>query len=244
MPVTDDVLARAKDHDTAAMEAVVADSLPHVYRMAIALTGREGVGRQVVHSVVRQSLRVLPRWRVGVSPENWYYHHTVLTARAAAAATPPPDPHQDALVPPSSAGEADYLAFVRALRNLPRQQAEAFILHHGERLNDRLLGVAMDCSTEAAGKHLEAATQELAAVTGGQLDTLASRLSRAYGALAPAGEAVTPAARRYVHGHLRPRRFRRVFSAVAITAALLLTAYLLWTFRDPLLSLLSRLRTG
>ena len=110
--------------------------------------------------MIRRSLRVLPKWRTGVVPENWFYHHTLLSARGFLAR--PPDPHQDLLVtaapapkdprdaaPPTGEialawvgpDEASYVAFVRALRNLPAQQAEAFILHHGERLNERLLGV-------------------------------------------------------------------------------------------------------
>ena len=66
---------------------------------------------------------------------------------------PAPAPNQDLLITVGPTGLPAYAGFIRALRTLPVQQAEAFILHHGEHLNERLLGVAMDLSTGAAGSH-------------------------------------------------------------------------------------------
>src|SRR5687767_1682334 len=81
MPVPEEVVRRAKKFDRRAMEEIVSDAYPSVYRMAHALTGRPGAARQVLHDVIRRSLRVLPTWRAGAVPENWYYHHTLLAAR-------------------------------------------------------------------------------------------------------------------------------------------------------------------
>src|SRR3954447_10944249 len=96
MAIGDETLTRAKDFDRQAMVDLLSDVYPAVYRMAHALTGRPGAGRQVVHDVIRRSLRVLPKWRTGVVPENWFYHHTLLSARDFLAR--PPDPKQDLLV--------------------------------------------------------------------------------------------------------------------------------------------------
>src|SRR5215212_2251907 len=96
MAISDDVFRRARDYDRRAMEDLLAEVYPAVYRMAHALTGRPGAGKQVVHDVIRRSLRVLPKWRTGVVPENWFYHHTLLSARGFLAR--PPDPKQDLLV--------------------------------------------------------------------------------------------------------------------------------------------------
>src|SRR4051794_4055506 len=198
MAIGDDLLRRAKDYDRRALEELLSDVYPVVYRMAHALTGRPGAGRQVVHDVIRRSLRVLPKWRTGVVPENWFYHHTLLSARQFLSR--PPEPRQDLLVtaapnasPDADAGaapptgeialawvaptDASYVAFVRALRSLPPQQAEAFILHHGERLNERLLGVAMDCSLTAAATHLGAAKAALNAVSGGRTELFAEMMA-------------------------------------------------------------------
>ena len=247
MAIADDLLRRAKDYDCGAMEELLADVYPAVYRMAHALTGRPGAGRQVVHDVVRRSLRVLPNWRPGLVPENWFYHHTLLSAREFLAR--PPDPRQDLLVTaapsaadaePAPTGEialawvapdqASYVAFVRALRNLPVQQAEAFILHHGERLNERLLGVAMDCSVAAAANHLAAANVALNAVTAGRTDAFAATLSRAYRALTPPPATIHPVARKYVARAIRPRWLRRIFR-VTLLLALLTGACLAWRER-------------
>jgi DNA-directed RNA polymerase specialized sigma24 family protein len=230
MPVPEEVVRRAKQFDRRAMEEIVSDVYPSVYRMAHALTGRPGAARQVLHDVIRRSLRVLPNWRAGAVPENWYYHHTLLSARDFSAR--PPDPREDLLVAAAveAANDPMYLGFVRALRNLPPQQSEAFILHHGERLNDRLLGVAMDCSTGAAHTHLEAARQALAAVSGGGIDVLVTTLERAYQSLTPPPTAIAPVARRYVGRMLRPRRLRRLFR-ITLLIALVVAGYFAWRER-------------
>ena len=230
MPLPDDVVQRAKDYDRRAMEQVLAESYPAVYRMAHALTGHTGTARKVLHEVLRRSLLVLPNWRAGTAPENWFYHHTLLSARELT--TRPPDPRDDLLVAAAADASADpaYIGFVRALRNLPPQQAESFLLHHGEKLNTRLLGVAMDCSAGAAGTHLDAARQALAAVSGAGIDVLTNTLARAYHALTPPPAAVAPVARQYVKRTLRPRRLRRLVR-VLFVVGLVFAAYFAWQER-------------
>jgi DNA-directed RNA polymerase specialized sigma24 family protein len=241
MPLTDDVLVRAQKFDRRAMEQLVADAYPSVYRMAHALTGKTGAARQVLHDVLRRSLRVLENWRVGSVPENWFYHHTLLTARSLSQT--PPDPRKDLLVAAAAEAAHDpfYIAFVKTLRGLPPQQAEAFILHHGEKLNDRLLGVAMDCSTGAAHTHLDAARRALAAVSGAGIDVLTATLERAYQALTPPPAAVAPVARRYVRQRLRPRRFKR-FVRVVVLVALMAGGYYAWRERSRWLPLVNDLK--
>jgi DNA-directed RNA polymerase specialized sigma24 family protein len=250
MAIGDETLARAKGYDRQAMVDLLSDVYPAVYRMAHALTGRPGAGRQVVHDVVRRSLRVLPKWRAGLVPENWFYHHTLLSARDFLAR--PPDPKQDLLVtaakakgaaapPVNTAGGAigfaevspddpSYVAFIRALRNLPAQQAEAFILHHGERLNERILGVAMDCSVAAAANHLGAANTALNSVTAGRTDAFAMTMAKAYHALTPPPTTIEPTARKYVARAIRPRVLKRIVRAIVLLA-LLVGAYLAWRER-------------
>ena len=241
MPVADDVVRRAKTGEPRAMEELLADAYPSVYRMAHALTGRTGAARQVMHGVLRRGLRVMQGWRVGTVPENWFYHHTLLSARDFGRR--PPDPREDLLV--AAAGEAAhdpfYVAFVKTLRNLPPQQSEAFILHHGEKLNDRLLGVAMDCSTNAAHTHLAAATQALASASGPGMGVLTSTLGKAYHALTPPQTAIAPIARRYVRHNLRPRLLRRLVR-LFILAALLAAAYFAWRERRRWLPLVNDLK--
>src|SRR3954469_14015236 len=115
MPVTDDVLRRAQKFDRRAMEELLAEAYAPVYRMAHALTGRTGAGRQVLHDVLRRSLRVLESWRIGSVPENWFYHHTLLTARELSQQ--PPDPRKDLLVAAAAEAAHDpfYIAFVKTL---------------------------------------------------------------------------------------------------------------------------------
>ena len=78
-------------------------------------------------------MRVLPTWRKGMIPENWFYHHTLLAARQVEAK--PPDAEHDLLVTAGPTSVAAYIAIVRALRNLPRQHA--FLERERERVGRR-----------------------------------------------------------------------------------------------------------
>ena len=229
------------------MEDLLRDVYPAVYRMAHVLTGRPGAGRQVVHDVIRRSLRVLPKWRDGVVPENWFYHHTLLGADFLAR---PPEPRRTCSSPRPPApsprrrrrtgeialawvapDDASYVAFVRALRNLPVQQAEAFILHHGERLNERLLGVAMDCSDGAAANHLGAANTALNAVTAGRTDSFAATLARAYRALTPPPATIAPTSRANTSPAASARAACGGSSALLLLLALLVGGFFAWRER-------------
>src|SRR5436190_20123545 len=162
----DEILKRARKYDRSAVEALLATYYPIVYRIAYSLTGREDVGRGVVRFVFNQSLKVLPKWDRDGAPQRWFTHHTVLTTRRADRYEP--EPAKDVLVKPFGKPPADYVAFIRALRALPQQQREAFLLTQGEGFDLRALAVAMDCSTEAAGNHLKAATDMLRTISGAE----------------------------------------------------------------------------
>ena len=239
MQIPEDLVDRARRLDRPAVEAVLAAAYPAVYRIAHALVPAVGPADEVVGLVLRRSVRVMPAWRPGAAAEHWFYHHTVLAARPRAA--PPGDPLRDPLVP-SAGPDPAYAAFVRAVRLLPPQQAEAFVLHHGERLNPRLLAVAMDCSTAAATQHLQTATEALAAVAGGPgpLEGFAAVLSRAYAGLAPPADSVGPTVRAEVARVLRPRRLRRILKAVFWLAVLAALAYAGWRWRADLMRLFPR----
>lgn len=229
MAISDELLDKARRGHPGAAEEVLAEAYPAVFRMAYALTGRPGAARQVLHDVLRRSLRVMPHWRRGMVPENWFYHHTIITARSASPQPPPPQ--DDVLLKQARSDNPAYAAFLRAVRSLPRQQTEAFILHHGEKLNTRLLGVAMDCSQNAAADHLRAAEQSVSAVTGEATPVLIATMEQAYSTLAPPVTAVRPAARKYVARHLRPRRIKRI-ALLILLLALLAALFYLWQSRD------------
>lgn len=242
MFASDDLLDRAQRMEPAAMHGLLAGAYPAVGRIACALVGREDLARRVAARVLARSLRVLPSWRRGAAPENWYYHHTLIAAReAAGAAGPDVDPLADALVARSpDAVNAGYVAFVRALRRLPPQQAEAFLLHHGERLNQRYLALAMDCSTAAAEAHLRAAGESLDALVAGGVGAHVTALTQAYAALTPAAGSFDAALRGIVGGYLRPIRRRRLLRRLVLIMIVGLCAVALWHWRDAIGSIVGR----
>src|SRR4029079_7945172 len=159
--------------------------------------------------------------------------------RARCARVPPPaDPMCAPLVIHSGAAAQDpaYAAFVRAIRQLHPQQSEAFILHHGERLNARMLRVAMARSTGAAQMHLQVADDHMNAVSGGRGHELSAVLTRAYAAMA----AAMPPAEGVLRIEVRRMRWRRFLRRVARTFVTLLVlggmGYGVWFFRDELLA--------
>ena len=229
----DDILARVRRLDRAAVEQILTSSYPSVHRMAHALAGTPAAGARVARRVLRQGLRVMPGWRKGIIPENWFYHHTLLTARELSPH--PPAQSSDVLLLAGPPDDPAYAAFVRGLRGLGRQQMEAFVLHHGERLNARLLGVAMDSSTGAAANHLSAADDAMRTLAGADFGDRVARLSAAYAALTPPETAVRGTARREAASAIWARRVRRLIRRLFILALLAGLAYAGWRWRDLLL---------
>jgi len=230
--VADETLAQVRKSDRQAVEAILNDCYPTVHRMACALTGQAAVAQRVTRAVLRQCIRVMPSWRKGTIAENWFYHHTLLASREAA--THPPPAKQDLLVAAGPTDAPAYVAFIRALRELPRQQTEAFLLNQCEKLNPRLLGVAMDCSTQAATAHLLAATQAMRTIAGEQFSDLTAALDKAYAALTPAETVVHGTVRQQVSSVLWRRRLRRLVRRVVLLAVLTGLAYLAWRHQDLL----------
>src|SRR3954468_16542633 len=96
MPIDEDVVARARRFDRAAVETILTELFPAVHRIAYALTGRPDAGSAVERFVLKRSMRVLEAWKDADAPERWFYHHTVLATRRARHA--PADLNQDLLL--------------------------------------------------------------------------------------------------------------------------------------------------
>ena len=226
MPIDQELLNRARRMDRAAVEAVFADNYPALYRMALGLSGRLDVGMGVVRFVVKQALRVLPSWKDEDAPQRWFLHHTILTVRRASKHQP--DQKNDVLLDDPKTATPEYLAFIRALRGLPMQQREAYILRHGENINERYISVAMDCSLQATVNHLTAATDALRLIAGPNLDTYTEQMSRIYRTLTPQGSLMIPKLRRTIAAHIWPRRILRTLGWLIILALALAIAYAVW----------------
>jgi DNA-directed RNA polymerase specialized sigma24 family protein len=229
MEIAPQLFARAQKLNRPAVEALFASVYPAVLRIARGLAGRIDVADGVVRFVMLRAPTMLPRWRDSTAAERWFLHHTVLTARRAAA-------HEPSVKTDLLAADADppYAAFIRALRQLPIQQREAFILHAGERFNPRFLGVAMDCSTDAAQNHLDAATTALRNIAGNDFAALANHLATNYIHLGPAPDDIAPAVGKWAGKALRPHQFRRLLRRLIVTLILALLLLAAWHWRTRL----------
>jgi len=241
VPITDDIMARARGSDRAAIETILSGSFPAVHRMTHALSGNSRTATLVERHVLQRAIRVMPRWRKGITPENWFYHHALLVSREAAKRAPPAD--RDLLVTAGPGGEPAYVAFVRALRGLPQQQMEAFLLNHGEKLNSRLQGVAMDCSAGAAATHLTAATDALRTISGESFNEVVPALERAYAALTPPETVVRATVAQQVSAGLWSVRLRRWFRRAVILALLCVLGYVVWRWHALLIQWFQVLRS-
>ena len=120
------------------------------------LTGDAATQHTITETVLQQSVEVMAEWRDGASPRRMVlpsYSAHVRTGRDRA-----PRRRRKQCLPPRRRLLMSLIMPSCGQCELPLQQREAFILHQGERLNPRLLGVAMDCSITAAQVHLDAAT--------------------------------------------------------------------------------------
>jgi DNA-directed RNA polymerase specialized sigma24 family protein len=242
VPVSDEVLDQARAGDRDAVEAVITESFPAVHRIAHAMTGDPVIASKVVRFVLRRGVSVMPRWRAGLIPENWFYHNTLITLRRLNATHP--SPQHDLLITVGPTSLPAYPAFIRALRGLPNQQAEAFILRHGEQLNERLLGVAMDLSIVAATSHLAAATTALQTIAGPDYPLLSAAFEKAYALLTPPDTIVRTAALSEIRAVLWKKLLRRLARRLINLAILAAIAYAGWHWRAQLLEWFNKARAA
>ena len=222
---TAETIAAARKLKPQAVADLLTTQYASVYRIAYALAGRWDVGRSVARFVLARSVRFMPKWDPDDDPANWYHRFTIMTSRRSLAKHKKIDPKKDVLVEQALEPDGEYVAFVAALRHLEPQQREAFLLHHGERLNDRYAALAMDCSTEAAHNHLVVAERQLRLVAGPSMAALTKKLADAYMHLTPTDDSVVPAVNRVV---FRQVTVRRVWRFVKLLVALALFGGLLW----------------
>lgn len=223
-----DLYERARKLDARAVEQILGALYPAVHRLAYGLTGREDAGRKVVRAIMHRGMAQIPRWRREGDAERWFLHHTVLLTRRMRA--PEGDPEGDVLVRADPQVLPEHVAFVRALRKLAHQPREAIVLHDGERLEPRLLAVAMDCSMEAAANHLATGRRELLAVVGSDLNLLLARLARAYHALTPQEGLALPMLKQAARRFVWPKRLWRTVRAVATVGILIAIGYVMYRY--------------
>ncbi|HEX3358540.1 MAG TPA: hypothetical protein VHS31_16315 [Tepidisphaeraceae bacterium] len=223
-PVVDDtIVAKARKYNRAAIETIFVENYQAISRIAIGLSGRVDVGMGVVRFAIKQALRALPAWKDETAPQRWFLHHTILLVRRATKHQP--SRNNDTLISDPRTAPPEYIAFIRALRQLPMQQRESFILHHGERLNERYSAVAMDCSVIAAANHLNAANGTLRPIAGDQFDAFIKTIHQTYRSLGPAEAMTLPKIRRAIVGYVWPRRIARWTGWVLILGFIVAISY-------------------
>jgi DNA-directed RNA polymerase specialized sigma24 family protein len=221
------VVAAASAMKRSAVEKLLRANYPRISRIALGLCGRESIGRGVIKTVIARSLKVMPRWRNETDAINWFLHHTVIAARAACKSAP--RPREDCLLTRIGQPSPAYDAFVRALRHLPSQQAEAFLLFRCEHLEPRQSAVAMDCSTAAAANHLIAANKALSGVTVDQFDAQSDTLDRVYASLTPTEDLIVGKVAA-VGRRVSRRRLRRLLFTLIILAMAGAAGWIIWRF--------------
>jgi DNA-directed RNA polymerase specialized sigma24 family protein len=221
--LTDDLVRSARKGKRSAVVAVLAIHYPIVWRMAAGLSGRNDVARGVVKFVMKRSLRNLRSWKDETAPTRWFAHHTLLTTRRAAK-------HQPALTDDTllSKNDLPHIAFIRALRALPMQQREAFILSAGEKIDLRAIAVAMDCSTTAADNHLREAMYRLRELAGDRYEDFVAELRGVYLKLAPDDDLSVPAVRMRVERFVLPWHIWRIVKFLLALVLLGFTIFFAW----------------
>jgi DNA-directed RNA polymerase specialized sigma24 family protein len=211
MEISEHVVEDALRGRPKAISELLAQVYPHVYRLSSALAGREDVGRGVTRFVLTRSMHVMSSWEDEVDARQWFLRYTILNSRRAARHRP--DPKSDLLL-----GDApgELMVLVAALRKLPHQQQEAFLLHHCEKAATRVAAVAMDCSTLAFDNHLAAANESLRLAANERFDEFVKLVADRYARLAPREELILPRVKSVVRRFVWPRRVLRAIGWVII----------------------------
>ena len=126
----DDLVHAAAGMQSAALNRLLRVQYGQVCRVAHALATRPVTARKIVKRVMRSCVQFLPKWKTAQESDNWFLHHTILVTREIVGATSP-RPENDYLIQHVGSPTPAYLAFVRALRILPRSSGRRFCLVGG-----------------------------------------------------------------------------------------------------------------
>jgi len=218
-----DLVYDASHGNATALTAVLCACYPTMARVAVAVSGDTARGLLLVKELVGRSMSAAPKWQDESAPSRWFMHHTILSIREHPVLT-----RKDPLLQFAAGKELPYTAFLRALRKLPPQQIEAFILTHGEGLDERQLAIAMDCSTTAAANHLSAASDALRSVTAGTFDDRMAEFKNAYNNLTPDAGQVQAYIGSRVRGYTAAKATGRTLKWLGYTCVFAVIAYALW----------------
>jgi DNA-directed RNA polymerase specialized sigma24 family protein len=213
-----------RSFDKAQVIADLTGTYPEVMRLAMLLTGREDVARGVAKFVMSRAVAAWPTWETPEQMRGWFFHHALLTSRRAVKHRPT---RENEFLLQDTAASPQYAAFVAALRDLPFQQAEAWLLFDVLDLDIRGCSVAMDCSTAATQNHLTAARTTLHQLAGDHYPALLERVRETTYAFTPDEAPAVRAVEKTVRRYLLPKRVEAVL-IVLILAAITLAAWKLW----------------
>jgi hypothetical protein len=209
-------------------QETVSSIFPQACRLAITLCGDRPTGLNVSRHVLRRSGLLVDRWKDFPEGQRWFLRYTVLCTREH----PPESSKNDHLF--LAARSAEQQAIIVALRHLPGQQREAFILHHGEQLDLRQTATAMDCSLSAVKNHLHQATAALNEIAIGGIQPFVLALPEMMHQLTPDPDTVELEIKRSLRVRRRRGGLALLFKFLkeALNWLLLLAAiWALWTWR-------------
>jgi DNA-directed RNA polymerase specialized sigma24 family protein len=224
-----DLLDAVRKLKPAAVQQLLHEQAPQVYRLAYALAGRWDVGRGIARFVLNRSVRMMPKWKPEEDPANWFHRFTIMVSRRSAKHRPAAG--KDVLIEQALSPDQKYVAFIAALRQLETQQREAFLLRVGEKLNERYSALAMDCSTKAVETHLIGALRQLKLVAGEDFEPVSAKLADAYMHLTPESDQLVPQVSSVVFRRVSLRRCFKLmgfFIAVALLALIAWAGWKLW----------------
>jgi DNA-directed RNA polymerase specialized sigma24 family protein len=218
---------------------VIVRYVPEAFAIATLLTGSFEVGRQAIHRLTVASMKQLPTWTDPDEGRRWFRHQAVLVARQLGTSGVD-DVHVFARA--DSALPAGFPAFIRAVRKLPQQQQESFLLQHGLGFDPRERGVAMDCSTTAAQTHLQEAERQLIPLLGADYNLMRVTLRDGATRLLDVQDPHGFVARRYRSPRGRRRR-DAMLGLLVILCASAGVAWLAWSYRNEIREFLETLPT-
>lgn len=223
--ITDDDIAAACDGNTGAIERVYAQALEPCARVATSVSGRPDVAHNVLRELVRRSTKQFEKWSYADEASRWFMHHTIILLREHRK---PLTPRDDMLLKDIGGPDVvQYVAMVNAIRKLPDQQQEAFLLTHAQRWNTRLCAIAMDCSNTAVESHLVEANRQIQPLLGEHASALLGFLNKVHLSI----PIEYPSAPKIIAARIKARRgARAVRTLVGWGLVALIVAAIVWVW--------------
>jgi RNA polymerase sigma-70 factor (ECF subfamily) len=158
-----DLIARARDGDRVAFEALLREHYDAMFRVALRWSGNRHDAEDITQEACIKLARHIGSFRSESAFSSWLYRLVVNTGKDMVRRRPKPVADPEVSVAPSGEDQVHARQVLALVDALPANERLALVLVHGEGLRHRDAAAIMDCKESTVSWYIHEARKKLGA---------------------------------------------------------------------------------